>query len=149
MYDRGSQIPISIDGIPCPFHYEAFFSSLKDHENKYWSYVPHIKDVKPGDIFGYLPRNFIPQEISQIPKERTGTHLGVVEQVLNIQEGKIELVIIDCTRFPHCKEDTRVKGGIGRSPLTIYFENGKAILRWGSRKKKWEKDIFLGRLKCL
>lgn len=137
-------VPLSIDQIPCPFHYAFFFTFLGNHE--YWLQV-YFTDLAPGDIFCYLPPNFIPEKRSEMPTTRTGTHVGIIEKVIRTTNNSVELVIIDCTRFPHCQEDSRTKGGIGRSPLTIYIERDKTFLQWGSREKLWQKEVFFGRLK--
>lgn len=147
MHANQDRIPTSIDKIPCPFHYAAFFLSLTDHENKYWSTFRDFRAVCPGDLIVYLPRNYTPKEVSKIQTERTGTHLMLVEEILEINQDRIKLMVIDCTRSPHCSEDSRVKGGIGRAPLTIFNSPQGTTLQWGSRKKKLEKDLFLGRLK--
>ena len=46
-------------------------------------------------------------------------HIMVVERVLKVQDDQVELMVIDCTRRPQCKEDSREAGGIGRAPVTI------------------------------
>ena len=146
MHSNQDRIPISVDQIPCPFHYSAFFTSLTDCKNSYWTAVKGIEDLQSGDLIVYLPQNYTPKEITEIPNKRTGTHIMIVEKVKLQEPNKTTLTIIDCTRFPHCSEDSRIKGGIGRSPVTIQTQNEKMILQWGAREKVWEKDLFFGRL---
>ena len=55
MNARKDGLPVSLDGIPCPFHYAAFFSSLKRCTNEYWETFQNSEDVKPGDLIVYLP----------------------------------------------------------------------------------------------
>ncbi len=156
MYENGDRIPVSIDNTPCPFHYAAFFSSLDHCKNPYWSTFQDFKDLQPGDLLVYLPRDFVPKEISEIPAKRTGTHIMVVEEVKKIKEDWIEVSVIDCTRLRHCPEDSRVKDfkdGVGRSPLTIIKQPSGTFLQWGSKERKWKKSLFFektlyfGRLK--
>lgn len=152
MYNASDQIPISVDNIPCPFHYSAFFSSLEHCENKCWYPIQEFKEIQKGDLFGYLPCKYVPKKISEIPTKRTGMHLGIIEKVIKVQNEQIELLIIDCTRIPHCVEDSRSKngkGGVGKSPLTIYIKEEGAILQWGTNKEKLKKHLFFGRLKSI
>lgn len=147
MYTNREQIPISIDNQPCPFHYAAFLTSLFNCREKYWDSFRDLKHILPGDILVYLPRDYTPKKIEEMPKGRTGMHMMIVEDVLNIDARRVDLKIIDCTRFRHCPEDTRARDGIGRAPLTIHLQSSGAELQWGSREKTWPKDLFFGRLK--
>ncbi len=155
MYENQARIPVSLDQIPCPFHYAAFFSWLQENKHPHWETVIGFEDLQPGDLLVYLPPDFVPKEISEIPAERTGTHVMVVEEIA-FHGDRIELSVIDCTRLRHCPEDSRVKGlkdGVGRSPLTIVQRSEGALLQWGTRKRKWkrsqafEKNLFFARLK--
>jgi hypothetical protein len=146
MHSNQDQIPVSFDQIPCPFHYSAFFTSLADHKNSHWTAVKGIEDLQSGDLIVYLPQNYTPKEITEIPNKRTGTHIMIVEKVKSQEPNKITLTVIDCTRFRHCSEDSRIKGGIGRSPVTFEIHNDQTILQWGAREKIWEKELFFGRL---
>lgn len=101
----------------------------------------------PGDILVVLPPHYVPEKIQAIPKESQGMHIMIVEEVLDKEVGRIELIIIDCTRSPHCKEDTREHGGIGRSPLTLHLKEATVTLQWGSREPlACKKELFIGRL---
>jgi hypothetical protein len=117
-----------------------------NNKDKYWKSFQDLSLLKPGDFLVYLPPKYTPKEITKIPTGRTGMHVMIVEEVLEIETQQIRLKIIDCTRFRHCWEDDRVKGGIGRAPLTIHIQKEGTVLQWGSRKKKYEKDLFCGRL---
>lgn len=148
MQNNIDSVPASIDGIPCPFNYAAFFSTLQLQSNPLWIGFEDFKELLPGDFLVYLPCGYIPQEIEKMPTARTGMHIMVVEKVVSMDWNQTELVVIDCTRRPHCRDDQRKEtGGIGRSPLTIHIEFGKVRLQWGKRKTMIEKDLFCGRLR--
>ncbi len=146
MFSNRDRTPVSFDQIPCPFHYAAFFASLTEHKNQYWTAVKDIQSLQAGDFIVYLPENYTPKEITELPKSRTGMHIMIVEKVILLEPNQIALTIMDCTRFRHCWEDTRIKGGIGRAPLTIRMQDKKTILQWGTRERTWEKELFFGRL---
>lgn len=139
-------LPVSLDSIPCPFHYAAFFSTSGLHA---WDSIPSFDKLQAGDLIVYLPPDFQPQEIKSMPEKRTGTHIMMVEQVIEKIENTVKLIIIDCTKLRHTKYDSRPrgKGGLGRSPCSIQHTGSSYLLSWGKRKKKWEKDIYFGRVK--
>ncbi|MBS0625657.1 MAG: hypothetical protein JSS32_06370 [Verrucomicrobia bacterium] len=139
-------VPVSFDKIPCPFHYSAFFDSLSYCKNPHWARVAEMSDLQPGDFIIYLPQNYVPKNIEAIGAKRTGMHIMIVEEVVSTELNQVSLSIVDCTRFRHCWEDAREKGGIGRSPLTIERKEKTYALRWGSREKTLEKELFFGRL---
>lgn len=145
--NRSEELPVSVDGIPCPFHYAAFFTSLVMHPNNYWESVQDWQSLQPGDFIVYLPLHYKPKEIIKIQNRKTGTHVMLIEQIIQINQTEIKLVIIDCTRAPHCSEDHRADRGIGRSPLNISVQGEKTSIQWGKNLEKLEKDLFFGRLK--
>jgi hypothetical protein len=148
MYDQRSEhLPISIDGIPCPFHYAAFFTSLITHPNHYWEPVEDLQTLQSGDFMVYLPPGYQPKEVSKIQTKKTGTHVMLIERILRLDPNHIELVIIDCTRAAHCSEDHRTEGGIGRSPLNIHIQRGQTSIQWGDSPEQLTKDLFFGRLR--
>lgn len=149
---QSPKIPPSFDKIPCPFHYAAFFNSLDN--DPHWEAVQGFQNLRPGDILCYLPPEYTPEPISEMPQGRTGMHVGVIEKIKMVGDSTIELDLIDSTRKPHCKEDSRYKegkGGIGRAPLKISRKEDTAdmpfSLQWGSSQTKWEKKLFFGRVK--
>lgn len=154
MEESRTKIPPSFDGIPCPFHYAAFFNSLDN--DPHWESVQGFRNLRPGDILCYLPPDYTPKPISEMPKARTGMHVGVIEKIKVVLDSSLEIDLIDSTRRPHCKEDSRYekdKGGVGRAPLKISCKEDKPempfFLQWGSSQTVWEKKLFFGRLKNL
>lgn len=148
---QSPKIPPSFDGIPCPFHYAAIFYNEKD---PHWEGISRLTHLREGDILCYLPPKFTPQTITEMPKAKTGMHVGIIEKIKLARDSSLEIEVIDSTRRPHCKEDTRSekdKGGIGRAPLRISCKeeagHTRIFLQWGSSDIKWEKDLFFGRLK--
>ncbi len=142
------RIPRGVDGIACPFHYAAFFSSLESGKDRYWSSFKDVKQLIPGDVIVYLPHHYVLKVTVEIQSiVRPATHVMIVEKIISIHEDKVELIIIDSSRYPHCPEDSRVTGGVGRAPLTIHTEPEGMSIQWGTREKRWSKNLFFGRLK--
>ena len=144
-------LPPSLDEIPCPFHYAKLFQSLARGETKnpYWESVPlSAKHILPGDLLVYLPLNYQPKVIDQMPTTRPGMHVMIVERIFKKERNCLALSIIDCSRSRHCKEDSRIERekGIGSALLTLTI-GSPCSLRWGKEKEAMEIEIFLGRLR--
>lgn len=155
MIKRAPETPLSIDGIPCPFHYvQAFRKPLR-----YWKRVENLQEVRSGDLMVYLPLDYTLPRTYEKSRSRTGTHVMFVEALGNmVKDGFWKIDIIDCTRTPHSAAyDSRWKGrgsagGIGRSSVFIQPRKGSSVLedvllRWSERGKVYKKLLFIGRLK--
>ncbi len=155
MRKMAPEVPLSIDGIPCPFHYaQAFKKPLQ-----YWKRVEDIREIRSGDLMVYMPPGYILPKTYDKSRRTTGTHVMFVKSLENIEkDGFLKVDIIDCTRTPHSSEyDSRWKGrgsagGIGRASVFIqpHKESGAlehVFLRWSKRGKVYEKFLFIGRLK--
>ena len=138
-------IPPSSDGQPCPFNYTSALTHLPLSE---WQTVEALSDIIPGDILVYLPPNFHPPKDADFSKKSTGTHIMIVDQVLEKIGDTYQFIIIDSTRIPHSKQDTRYpKGsGIGRSPVFLTPHENIVLLQWSLKGKKHEKAITIGRV---
>jgi hypothetical protein len=151
MCNQAPEIPLSIDHIPCPFHYARFFSSLNYIKNPYWDSIEEHQQLQPGDLIVCLPHHYELKEINHMPSQRPGVHIMLIEEVLNTDHHTIQMSIIDCTRSPHSQEDSRFlrqTGGIGRAPLILYKGAQGYLLQWGSNPNRLEKEVFFGRLKA-
>ena len=148
MNSLGETVPVSFDGLPCPFNYATIFQNL---DLTYWERVTELKDVRPGDIIVYLPLEYTPRTSPEEgSRKRTGTHVMMVQYSHGTKGESYAFSIIDCTRKAHCKEDSRYpdKNGIGTSPLFLTPVKGDhCVLKWGERAKNYNKNIFIGRLK--
>lgn len=73
----------------------------------------------------------------------------IVDQVLEKIGDTYQFMIIDSTRIPHSKQDTRYpKGsGIGRSPVFLTPYKTITLLQWSQNGKKHEKEITMGRVR--
>ena len=138
MYSLRNIVPLSIDGIPCPFNLSAIF---KQKHLKHWTHIPKLENVIEGDVIVYLPKNYMPSQfLNSNCKKATGTHVMVVSKVFERTAlGFFHFSIIDCTRRPHSITETRYprllkfyssfkkakkylcEGGIGEAPV-FFFE---------------------------
>ena len=140
-------IPVSLDGIPCPFNLAAIF---KQPDLNYWMRIQKLEEIEAGDIMVYLPPNHDPSCPADWEKP-TGTHVMLVH-AKGKKEGKgMQFFIIDSTRKPHCQEDSRYSlyTGIGKAPLTLIpkdEEKGIYVLQWGSNEKQRVKEVVIGRI---
>jgi len=139
-------VPPSSDGQPCPFNYASALTHLPLSE---WQTVEALSDVLPGDILIYLPHNFLPPKEADFSKKSTGTHVMIVDQILEKIGDTYQFMIIDSTRVPHSKQDTRYpsESGIGRSPVFLTPHKNIVLLQWSSKGKKYEKEITIGRVR--
>lgn len=141
---ESQDIPVSIDGTPCPFHYKEIlaFGNLF-----HWALISVYAEIKPGDLLIYTPRSYQPPLTWN--GKKTGTHIMVVKSTQQ-QGEEHHLRIIDFTGKPHNKTDSRIKSprsGLGESTLHIRLdEQKKGLLRWGSDHKWYKKDIVVARI---
>ena len=148
------KIPRSIDGIPCPFNLSAI---IKKDDLQYWNHIQSLEEVKSGDIIVYLPLNYEPPSLEEpVKKGPTYTHVMVVNQVFPKTDNEFfHFSIIDCTRKPHSKDDTRQKqlmktDGIGQSELLVKKNEEKEncyTLQWkGKQNVLGLKELTVGRV---
>ena len=165
MYNLRKIIPLSIDGIPCPFNLSAIF---KQKHLKHWTHIPKLEDVIKGDVIVYLPKNYSPSPFpSSNCKKSTGTHVMIVKKVLEkTAKSFFHFSIIDCTRRPHSTTDSRYyrllkfysslkkgrkflcKGGIGEASVFFFKQkDGAYKIQWklGDRNVNL-KDVTVGRM---
>ena len=148
-------IPRSVDGIPCPFNFAAIF---KKADLKYWRHIQRLEDIQAGDIMTYLPQNYVPSDFGKSIKKkgRTFTHVMIVDKVFNkTAKGVFHFSIIDCTRKPHSKTDTRQKewmktNGIGQAELFMKKKEGEDdfyTLQWkGGKRLSKSRELIVGRI---
>lgn len=156
------KIPKSLDPLsfPSPYNYYTIFKYLqaKKLSSSYWEGLDDVFLLKPGDVLVYMAPGYqSPTHWDSRPSSRpTGTHVMVVEEVLEKQDKKCVLKIIDSTRAPHNKiDDTRhkaqlIEGGIGKSSLVLKKLEGSHMysLKWSKRaSKRLKKEVMVGRLK--
>ena len=138
-------IPPSSDGQPCPFNYTSALTHLPLSE---WKTVEALSDIMPGDILVYLPHSFHPPKDADFSKKSTGTHIMIVDQVLEKIGDTYQFMIIDSTRIPHSKCDTRFprESGIGRSLVFLTPYKDITLLQWSLNGRKYKKEITMGRV---
>ena len=138
-------IPPSSDGQPCPFNYASALTLLTLSE---WQKVEALSDVIPGDILIYLPRNYHPPIDGNNSKKSTGTHVMIVDQILEKIGGTYQFMILDSTRAPHSRKDTRYPGGsgIGKSPVFLTPDENFSHLQWRINGRKHAKELTIGRI---
>ena len=138
--------PPSSDGQPCPFNYTAALTHLPLSE---WQTVETLDDVIPGDILVYLPRNYRPPIDADYSKKSTGTHIMIVDQILEKVGDAYQFMVLDSTRVPHSKQDTRYPNGsgIGKSPVFLTPCKNFTQLQWSPNGKKHEKEFTMGRIR--
>jgi len=139
-------IPPSSDGQPCPFNYASALTHLPLSE---WQTVEALSDVIPGDILVYLPRNYQPPIDADYSKKSTGTHIMIVDQILEKIGGTYQFIVLDSTRVPHSKQDTRYpsRSGIGKSPVFLTPCKNFTQLQWSINGRKHEKELTMGRIR--
>lgn len=138
-------VPPSTDGTPCPFNYAAIFQEMP---LTYWTAIPDLSDARPGDLMIYLPPKYQPLKEPDPQAKRTGTHAMIIDTVHGENNGSFHFQIIDSTRIPHSKHDSRYPGknGIGESPLFLTPCGDNYWIQWKSDGRRQEKEIFLARL---
>ncbi len=143
-----SRVPMSSDGLPCPFNLFAIFQTLNERSDELWIPIP-ILEIQPGDILVYQPKNYRPPTTPDLSKP-TGTHAVIVKTIINLKH-QLQLKIIDCTRKPHNMSDTRYpdNSGIGTSDLFISYGASQNTywISWNAEKRGIQKELFAGRLK--
>lgn|GEM_PF-3353272 len=149
MAEMAHLVPVSSDGIPCPFNLFAIFESLSEKPSEYWTYVP-IAEIQPGDIIVCQPRNFQPPKSPNL-KRKPGNHAMIVQSVIMAEAEFQHLRIIDCTREPHSQADTRypTSSGVGASDLYLTYHPVKNYykIKWDESGKAQKKELAAGRLK--
>lgn len=145
--EKKEGIPASFDGIPCPYNIAMTFQRYK---LKYWMPIDDMQSVKPGDVMVYLPLEYSPRSSSEdCFDQQTGTHVMIVQNVYQEEEGYFSFSIIDCTRKAHGASDSRYPehSGIGTSRLYLsHMSENCYILQWSKKGRQHFKRIFVGRL---
>jgi hypothetical protein len=147
MLTMKEQVPVSTDGMPCPFNMFAIFQSLTRHMDKHWMYVP-INELEPGDVLVYQPTKYTPPQTPDLTK-RSGTHAMIVSRIVMVAERLRHFQVIDCTRDCHSADDLRPGGsGIGCSNLYIKHKPDKTYYRlsWEPEKIGQKKELAAARL---
>ena len=145
MHALKAEVPLSIDGTPCPFNYAAI---LQRTSLVFWKTISSLEEVQEGDIFVMLRTNFVPSENPACMHKRTGTHMVLVDQVGSKVGDSFHFSVIDCTRRAHNEHDSRYpsKHGIGRSPMILTPAADHYKLQWSSSGRKFRKKLTIGRL---
>ncbi|MEM7156385.1 MAG: hypothetical protein AAF799_26265 [Myxococcota bacterium] len=127
--------------------YRAIAKAPTNRARNGWRRLPHIEDVRPGDMFAWKrPPGF--------PSRNTG-HTGfALEPARKVPglPGAYTLRILDATSLPH-QDDTRTRadgGGIGEGTIMFMVdEHGRGTAYgWHGRRSRWVivTDIVFGRV---
>jgi len=144
-------VPVSIDGIPCPFNLVAIFQQADTLGLQYWTNGT-VGSIERGDVLVYQFPGFKP---SHKPRDGRGTHVMLISQVESQDGLTLTLEVIDCTRQPHNRHDSRTsfrkpRPGFGKSTVTLYQVNGQYTqLKWGDTPNAvvHQKEFTVGKLK--
>jgi hypothetical protein len=85
-----------------PFFIPYYYSLLPFHSLSYWSKV-NIADAQSGDLLLYIDKNYNPDPSSRAANTPSGTHIGIISDVLNHD-------IAACTRFSILDSSRRMRG---------------------------------------
>lgn len=148
-----SDLPISFDEKILPYHLVMLGERMRQ-PIRYWEVVRDIKDIQSGDIVSYMDKGYTLLKDPPPHFQKTGTHVMVVDHVERFSEDDAHLTlnlwIIDATRQPHNRDDSRYhtdplmrKNGIGRSPLVLRHDKTSKIgsIQWSKRGHHYEKMI--------
>lgn len=147
MEEMRDVIPPSIDGMPCPYNYWAFFEALKIRPSPCWKLIDSFEELESGDVIAYVGPDYVHRVIDTYPSSRTGTHMLIVDKVFGQAKGMWHFSIIDCTRAAHNRvDDSRWKGkhGVGQCSLYLCKEKGETYVCWHEHKRL--KKVTMARL---
>jgi len=146
---KSDALPLSEDGIPCPFNLFAIFHSLKNHPDETWSTV-ELKDIKPGDILVYQPPKYNPMEKANYSKP-TGTHVMVIQKVIDHDNQSVlqHLGVIHFSKTHQKPQETNSENtGLGMCDLLIRKTSSTTTyqVRWAHEETWYKKVLAVGRL---
>jgi len=87
----------------------------------FWKRIGSFDDASTGDLLVFVPSNYTHPDSPPMKRKSTGTHIAIIHKSYGYHKGSYSFQVIDATRVPHGKEDSRYprESGIGISPLMI------------------------------
>lgn len=80
-----------------PFLIPYYYSLLPFDSLNYWSKV-NITDAHSGDLLLYIDKNYNPDPSSRAANTPSGTHIGIISDVLNYDVAGTRLSILDSSK---------------------------------------------------
>ena len=80
-----------------PFFIPYYYTLLPFDQLKYWTKV-NVADARSGDLLVYIDKNYNPDPSSRTPNAPSGTHIGLISDVLNQDQECIRLSILDSSK---------------------------------------------------
>jgi hypothetical protein len=140
-------VPPSFDGQPAPFNYASIFQSVS---SPFWKRIGSFDDASTGDLLVFVPPNYTHPDSPPMKRKSTGTHIAIIHKSYGYHKGSYSFQVIDATRVPHGKEDSRYprESGIGISPGMITpYRGGGSTVQWGKNASTiFHKEVTVGRL---